>query len=373
LLNQATQLEVVVADHDRLEAALLPASVCTHPFDLQSARHPLVEVLRSQQPVFHSGGTDAESAHAVVGNARLDNVLFSQNASLIVVPIAVDASVYGLLVLAKAHQRWSGDDLALVEEVARRTAMSIANTQLYRESLQAVRARDDVLAVVTHDLRSSMHLMHLYANVLQQCVTRASISEPLIEESVNQIGVAGEKMSSLLNELTDAATIQGGQRLELQFGPVDIVAITREVVYQQQQLLKRHWIRIEVAAQPIIVIGDKDRLERIITNLLSNAIKYSTDGGEIIVSVAGDEHDGDMWVTIKVQDHGVGIPAVDLPHVFEPFYRASNVPKNCRGMGIGLASVHQIVKQHSGKVWVDSTECVGTTFTVRLPASSQRG
>jgi signal transduction histidine kinase len=68
-----------------------------------------------------------------------------------------------------------------------------------------------------------------------------------------------------------------------------------------------------------------------------------------------------------VQDQGIGIPAVDFARIFEPFYRGSNVPKNRRGMGIGLASIQQIVKQHSGKILVESTEGQGTIFTVRLP------
>jgi signal transduction histidine kinase len=366
LLKQPDQLDVIVAEHDQLEAALLPASVCTNPFDPQWMHHPLVQVLRSQQSIFHADESDAVVGH-IIETPAPNHVFSGQSPSLIAAPIAVDASIYGLLVLATNHQCWSDADLALVEEIARRTAMSIANTQLYRESVQAVRARDDVLAVVTHDLRSSMHLMQLYATVLQQCVERASIAEPLIGESVAQIGLAGEKMSSLLNELTDAATIQGGQRIELQFGPVDIGTLVREVVYQQQQLLKRHWIRIDVAAHQLVVTGDRDRLERVLTNLLSNAIKYSMDGGEIMVAVAREEHDGTIWATIRVQDQGIGIPAVDFARIFEPFYRGSNVPKNRRGMGIGLASIQQIVKQHSGKILVESTEGQGTIFTVRLP------
>jgi signal transduction histidine kinase len=101
----------------------------------------------------------------------------------------------------------------------------------------------------------------------------------------------------------------------------------------------------------------------VLANLLANVVKYSPAGGKITVMV---KEEG-QWAIVAVHDEGIGIPAVDLPHIFERFHRASNVPGQVEGTGIGLASAYQIVAQHGGSITVTSTEGAGSTFTVRLP------
>jgi signal transduction histidine kinase len=113
----------------------------------------------------------------------------------------------------------------------------------------------------------------------------------------------------------------------------------------------------------------------VLLNLLTNAVKYSPDGGDVVVTVR-QEHvgTGDMagdlageTAMLAVQDGGIGIPATDLPHIFERFYRASNVGGRSRGTGLGLSAVQQIVEQHGGTITAESEPGVGTTITVRLP------
>ena len=111
-------------------------------------------------------------------------------------------------------------------------------------------------------------------------------------------------------------------------------------------------------------------------NLLSNAIKYSPAGGEIVVSVAEEGAGERRRAVLSVVDHGVGIPAADLPHVFERFRRGENVTGRFGGSGVGLASVRQIVTEHGGQIDATSVEGQGSAFTVRLPlaaASSTEG
>jgi signal transduction histidine kinase len=109
------------------------------------------------------------------------------------------------------------------------------------------------------------------------------------------------------------------------------------------------------------------RLDRVLDNLLSNAIKFSPNGGGITVAVAHEDVVGGPWAVVAVRDQGLGIPAADLPRVFERFRRARNVEGRIGGTGIGLASVRQIVEQHGGAITVESVEGAGSTFTVRLP------
>jgi signal transduction histidine kinase len=108
---------------------------------------------------------------------------------------------------------------------------------------------------------------------------------------------------------------------------------------------------------------DGGRLQRVIDNLLGNAIKYSPSGGEVIVRL---EACGE-WAVISVRDHGVGIPADDLPRIFEPFHRATNVVGRISGTGIGLSGTRRIVERHGGTLDVESSEGSGSIFTVKLP------
>jgi len=114
----------------------------------------------------------------------------------------------------------------------------------------------------------------------------------------------------------------------------------------------------------MVIDGDELRLEQVLQNLISNALKYSPDGGTIQVRIA--QH-GSM-ACIAVTDQGIGIPAQDIPHLFERFYRASNTDdQHISGMGIGLYIVHELVNLHGGSVVVESTQQQGSTFTVCLP------
>src|SRR5262249_14012287 len=127
---------------------------------------------------------------------------------------------------------------------------------------------------------------------------------------------------------------------------------------------------------PARLIGSWDavRLERVLTNLVGNAIKYSPDGGPVAIELASEvDEQARGWAVIRVRDQGVGIPALDRPHVFERFRRGANVERHIAGTGIGLFGSRQIVEQHGGTISVESEEGVGSTFTVRLPLGAPDG
>src|SRR5262249_40316336 len=135
------------------------------------------------------------------------------------------------------------------------------------------------------------------------------------------------------------------------------------------QQLVAEGTRLERVACVDALIGDWDpvRLERVIANLLDNAIKYSPNGGTIVVTIRRDESAGRPGATLAVADQGIGIPAEDVPHVFERFHRGQNVVGRFAGTGFGLAIARQIVEQHGGSITVASVEGAGTTFSIWLP------
>ena len=174
-------------------------------------------------------------------------------------------------------------------------------------------------------------------------------------------------MDALINELLDSAIVQAGQQLELRPQPTDLVALARRCVAEQQQATSTHDIQLETTLNTLVGEWDALRLERVLNNLLTNAVKYSPDGGTITVSVVRRRHDGRDWAELAVRDEGLGIPAADLPRLFERFHRAANVARHIAGIGIGLTGSRQIVEQHGGTLTVESQESVGSTFTMRVP------
>ena len=115
---------------------------------------------------------------------------------------------------------------------------------------------------------------------------------------------------------------------------------------------------------------DTTRLERVISNLISNAIKYSPDGSEVVIEMMREDDEATSWAVLKVRDQGIGIPAKDLPFIFDRFHRGSNVVGRIEGTGLGLASARQIIEHHGGTIEATSQEGAGSTFIVRLPLTS---
>jgi signal transduction histidine kinase len=177
------------------------------------------------------------------------------------------------------------------------------------------------------------------------------------------IEASASQMSAQIDELIDLARLKAGQPLSLELLELDVVALTRGAIEELAYDTERHPIELTTGVSSLTATGDPVRLKRVLTNLLSNAIKYSPDGGQISVVVERDED----WAVIQVQDHGLGIPASDLPFIFERFRRGSNVAGRIPGEGLGLAGARQVLEQHGGALQVLSTEHVGSTFTVRLP------
>ncbi|HEX2170908.1 MAG TPA: HAMP domain-containing sensor histidine kinase, partial [Dehalococcoidia bacterium] len=178
---------------------------------------------------------------------------------------------------------------------------------------------------------------------------------------------------TVINELLDVASLQMGRPLDLDRQPTDLVALVSQAVADAQHAVDCPALRVEADAPQVVGEWDAARLERVVANLLSNAIKYSPAGGEIMLTVGMDLDDtGTAWATFSVQDRGIGIPAKDVPRIFERFHRGGNVVGRIAGTGIGLAGSRQIVEQHGGTISVQSREGEGSTFTVRLPLSSEK-
>jgi signal transduction histidine kinase len=167
----------------------------------------------------------------------------------------------------------------------------------------------------------------------------------------------------MMNALLDVSRIEQG-RLQLETSQLDLSNLTRRIAAEIETMSNHHEFDVQASGEPLWIIGDALRLEQVFYNLLGNAIRYSPQGGTITVLVAPE----DDMVRIDIRDQGIGVPESDLPHLFERFYRASNVSaNNISGVGIGLYVVQEIIRLHGGKVMVTSEEQHGSTFSILLP------
>jgi signal transduction histidine kinase len=250
---------------------------------------------------------------------------------------------------------------------AERAAIRVREEAARRDAQAAARVRQAFMAAATHDLGNPLMAIRVQAELLEELAGELAPSQAAeqVLSGAQRIVATSSRMAGILRELLDVARLQTGQQLVLERRPTDLAALARRVIADRQQATQHHVLRLRVEGEDHALVGswDAGRLERVLDNLLDNAIKYSPRGGEVAVSVMPQ----DTVVVLAVADHGLGIPAADLPHVFEWFRRGSNVADSAPGSGLGLAGARQIVEQHGGTLSVDSREGVGTTFMLRLP------
>ena len=159
-----------------------------------------------------------------------------------------------------------------------------------------------------------------------------------------------------------------GRPLELQPQRVDLVALVREIAAASDQMSEQHAVTVDCVLPELVGVWDAARLERAVQNLVSNAIKFSPDGGDVTITLARESTADGHVAVLTVRDHGLGIPADDLPRLFTRFYRAGNVVGKVAGTGLGLASVRQVVEGHGGTVAVESTLGAGQRVHAPPPA-----
>jgi signal transduction histidine kinase len=230
------------------------------------------------------------------------------------------------------------------------------------------RIRDDFYAAVSHDLKNPLTIIRAHTQLVQRQVGKLdpALAEPLVRRLTTVIGATG-RMNQLLNDLLDHARLQTGEQLDLARQPTDLIALLDRLATEWDRLNDQHHFVVEAAGEALTVTVDPRRFERVLENLLSNAVKYSPPGGLVKLAAWPEEADGRAWVIVAVRDSGIGIPASDLPYVFEPYRRGGNVLGQVSGTGLGLANARRLIEQHGGTIAIASVEGEGTTVTIRLP------
>lgn len=224
--------------------------------------------------------------------------------------------------------------------------------------------REEFMRMISHDLRNPLTVMVGQAQLLQRQLRKRGYEQEV--RNAEAIMKSGHRMNSMITDLVESARLQSG-RLELREAPTDLCQLVADVAERVGTLEDRARLRVETQEGVPLVLADPDRIERAIVNLITNALKYSSPEAPVTVRVEGNK-DG---VIVSVADHGVGIPAEDIPFIFDRFYRA-RTGKQTEGLGLGLYITRLIVEAHGGHIWLDSELDKGSTFYISLCAVDNR-
>ncbi len=220
------------------------------------------------------------------------------------------------------------------------------------------KVKNDFISSVSHELRTPLTAIKGWGETVNMSIGE---DDEVVKHGVNVILGEAERLSGLVEELLDFSRIESG-KLTITPSLNDPLNIVGSVVDMYEEIARKQKISI-VFVKPEaneMIMADRDRIKQVFINVIDNAVKYTQAGGHIVVSAFNEE--GCIRVTIS--DTGCGIPAKDLDHVKEKFFKANN---NVRGSGIGLAVADEIIKNHNGLLFLESTEGEGTTVTVVLP------
>lgn len=234
-----------------------------------------------------------------------------------------------------------------------------------RQLAELDKLKAEFISIASHELKTPINVIIGYLELLQEGIY-GPMSEKQAEVAATMQKQA-QTLTRLVRQLLDVSRFEaGGGRVEPR--KVDLARFLQHLEAAFQGLAVQRGVTFEVHRSPSLpaeVTWDEDRMNEVLGNLLSNAFKFTSRDGEVALAVDGDESE----VRITIRDTGAGIPADQLPHIFEKFYQADNQASAAlKGTGLGLAIAKQIVEAHQGSIKVDSTEGKGTTFYLTLPA-----
>jgi signal transduction histidine kinase len=300
------------------------------------------------------------------GSSTVERAEWAGFPSNLRLPIRVRGRTMGVLSLVSARpERYGPADVQLFETLVQRIAAAVDAALLFLQAQEAVRWREELLAVVSHDIKTPLLVVRMNAEML------LNAARPPGEERRRQgrrhletILQAAALMRDLIGGVLDRARMQG-MPMPLAAQPLAVDGLIQQglEVLRPLALDKYQDLKVEVGPGLPRVLADKERILQVLHNLVGNAIKFSAAGSTI--GVRARQVDGQVRISVK--DNGPGIASEDVPHLFERFWRAAGVSE--RGTGLGLSIVKSIVEAHGGSLWVETQVGAGSTFFFTLPVA----
>ena len=354
------QFHGVAVEHvDKERAVDLAQRRAEHPIDV-AGDHPVGEVIRTVRPIVWSQ-SKAAVAQREASFTELSDIFDAPPAAGIIMPLLARGQLLGVLGLYREKGSYDNNDLFLAEELARRGAIALDNARLYDLVNVGIRARDDMIGIVSHDLRNPVNAVKMLTGVM---LDRRG-QEPLSTEMGNYASVirqAAEQMDELIQDLLDVTRVEAG-KLAVTLKSVNTEEILSDILRTLAPVAAEKKIALRLNAPDDLpnVLADRERFSQAISNLVGNAVKFSQPGGEITVRVAVL----DKEFLFSVSDKGQGMTAEQLSHAFDRFWQSSRTDR--QGAGLGLAITKGIVDAHGGRIWAESSPGAGSTFYFTLP------
>lgn len=354
---ERTAVAHVSAEHGRA----LELKRQQHPIDT-SGNHPVAIVLRTIAPLVLSSpatGSLADRKHP-----DLTDIFDAPPSDGIILPLRARDQLLGVLSLYRRHGTYDPSDIFLAEELGRRAALAMDNARLHELVHVGVRARDDMIGIVAHDLRNPVNAVRMLAGVILD----RERDEPLPTEIIEYAAVirqAAEQMDALIRDLLDVTRVEAG-RLKVDAIAYNTEEMLSDALRTLSPVAEAKSITLRLAAPDDMpdVLADCERVRQAMSNLVGNAIKFSPEGSEIVVSVVVL----DVEVRFSVVDRGNGMTPEQLSHAFDRFWQSSRTDR--QGAGLGLAIAKGIIDAHGGRIWAESRPGVGSTFYFTLPIAN---
>lgn len=358
--GQVGRLEVAHRDPAMEQVA---RSIRDHPIE-PDGRHPVHEVLRTGKTIVRRIGDDADLRSIAQDERHLELLRELGVASYVLLPLLARGHPVGGLALVSGDRdrRFDDEEVALAEDLASHAALAVDNARLYREAREADASKMQLLAVISHDLRTPLSSIIGYADLLSM-----GVPEPIPEASlhhVDRIRTGTRHLLYLIEELLAFARLGAGDG-GLDLRDVSASEVAREVADVMEPLAAERGIafHIDIPNDRVTLRTDPGKLRQVLVNLTSNALKF-TDEGEVRLEAAAM----DGTVAFCVRDSGIGIGPDHLEDIFKPFWQVPETRRSGEGgAGLGLSVVQKLVAMLGGEVSVESVPGDGSVFTVRLP------
>ncbi|MGD8626498.1 MAG: ATP-binding protein [Anaerolineae bacterium] len=324
-----------------------------------------------------------DSGQVRLVNAAAARLLDTSEAQALGRTFAQVAPYHALIELWKACRAQGEEQIEMVE-VSRHglflqaivTPFEEAGTEGYLVILQDLTrirrletVRRDFISNISHELRTPLAGLKALVDTLRGGAIK---DRPAAKRFLKRMDAEVDSLTQMVEELLALSRIESGQA-PLRLAPVPVAEVMVPPVDRLRPQAERSGLELAVRLAPHLpqVLADVDRARLVLTNLAHNAIKFTPPGGRIVVGARMAAEDGVEEVVISVQDSGVGIPADDLPRIFERFYKADRA-RSGGGTGLGLAIAKHIVQGHGGRIWAESIEGQGSTFSFTLPVAVER-
>lgn len=359
MLDENGRIARLAVEHvDPARVALAHELAERYPVDPDApAGMPLV--LRTGRSVWTREIPDDLLVRACVDEEQLRLARALGLRSYIVAPMTARGRTIGAIsfVLAESERRYDEADLAVAEDLAARAAIAVDNARLFEAARRAAAQREELLAVVSHDLRNPLSTVVMAASL----ITSAS-SDPRARDQAERIRRSAEQMTRLINDLLDCAAIEA-RGLTVTPAPVAAPSLFEAALELLAPVAARCGVALAIDPAPIgaPLLCDRDRVLQILSNLVGNAARFTPDGGRITI---GARPDGDRRARLFVRDTGAGIAPNEIDQLFERYVRGRDARA---GTGLGLYIVKGIVEAHGGRAWIESELGVGTTVWFTLP------